>query len=765
MISHTFALVSAVFFLLLLTNTAYSQTPSPITYLFVEVKDTSGKAVDDATVTLDSTVATRTNKDGFAKAALLGRSIQRRYDLQVSKAGYLTSEHALFPYCFQSYSIRTRESFPTSAEDQKNCNPIPISVQLLKTPATAAERQSIEAEERKRQLLLAAKRGDAASLRKLLEAGVSPDTTDNQGVPAIAWAAFAGDADTIKTLLDRGAVVGNRNTLAHQALLVYLAEGIANERRYDEAQAAVKEREEIVRRLVEAGAGLNVKGSHRGTVLNNAVQLTPYAAQTYLASASYFLPVESIKLLITAGAEVNAPDVRGLTPLMSAASKMSPVLIKMLLEAGARTSINAKDNEGKTALMFGAERGHVETIKLLLEAGAAINAKDNMEKTVLMYAQGHMYSSISTLGAGKCLIAAGANVNDVNAQRQTPLMLAVLRHYVEEIKMFLEAGARASVNERDNRGKTALMYLKSELYHDASPQIIRTLVAAGADVNVADDDGETPLMLLASQDFSETAIVALLGEGAGASINAKDKQGRTALMLAAQTGFVERIKKLLDAGASINARDNKDQTALTYAALGYSRRSDVIRFLVMAGLRVDDQNDDGQTVLMLAAQRQAAEAVSQLLKAGADSSVNKKDKAGRTALMYAVSEAIYPDQVPEAVMSLIGAGADLNEADESGQTVLMYALRGRSLQSIKRLLEANARVNAQDKQGLTALMHAVKCRVCGSEAEMAGEVRVLLEQGADVRIKDNQGRTALMLAKQADIKSLISLLEEAERRQ
>lgn len=95
----------------------------------------------------------------------------------------------------------------------------------------------------------------------------------------------------------------------------------------------------------------------------------------------------------------------------------------------------------------------------------------------------------------------------------------------------------------------------------------------------------------------------------------------------------------------------------------------------------------------------------------------------------------------------------------------MYALRRRSLQSIKRLLEGGARVNAQDKQGLTALMHAITCSVCGNENEMAGQVRVLLEGGADVRIKDNQGRTALMLAKEAGIQSLISLLEEAERRQ
>jgi ankyrin repeat protein len=760
----TFALVSAVFCLLLLTNTAYSQTPSPITYLFVEVKDTSGKAIDDATVTVDGSVATKTNKDGFAEARFL-RSNQRRYDLQVSKAGYLTSEHVLFSYCVQSYSIRTRESFVNSAEDQKTCNPIPISVQLLRIPVTVAERQSIEAEERKRQFLLAAKRGDAASLRKLLEAGVTPDTADNQGVPAIAWAAFAGDADTIKTLLDRGAVVRNRNTLANQALLVYLTEGIRNHGSFDEVQAAVQPREEVVRKLVEADANLNVQGSFRGTVLNKAIQLGPYGAQTYLSSASYYLSIESIRLLITAGADVNGPDVRGLTPLMSAAEKMSVALIKMLLEAGARYSINAKDNEGRTALMLAAERGHVETIKTLLEAGAAINAKDNMGKTALMYTQGYMYSSSSSLDAGKCLIAAGASINDVNAKRQTPLMLAAQRNYLEEVKILLEAGARASVNARDDQGKTALMYVKRQQYNDASADIIRSLVAAGADVNAIDDDGETPLMLSLSKDFYYGNPIALINEGARASINKKDKHGRTALMFAAQSGDVRMIQMLLDVGASLNARDNKGQTALTYAALGYSSRSDVIRFLVSAGLKVDDENDDGQTALMLAAQRYAAEAVSQLLKAGADSSVNKKDKVGRTALMYAVSEAIYPYLLPEAVTSLIGAGADVNEADESGQTVLMFALRGRSLQSIKRLLEGGARVNAQDKQGLTALMHAIECSVCGSENEMAEEVRVLLEGGADVRIKDNQGRTALMLAKQAGLQSLISLLEEAERRQ
>ena len=757
---RVFALVIAVSCLFLLTNTAYSQTPSPTTYFFVEVKDTSGEAVAGATVTVDGRLQGSTNEDGSAGVTSVGGYGPLRYELQVSKAGYLTSEHAVFAYCMQSHSIYTRDSLPDGPFEHKNCKEMPISVQLLRIPVTAVDRQRVETEEQKRQFLLAAKRGDAASLLKLLDAGIKPGTTDDGRVPAIVWAAYAGDPETIKALLERGAVVKNRNTLAHQVLLLYLSEGIGNDRRLGQDQAAaVQQREEVVRRLVEAGAGVNIKGSHRGTVLNLAIHRSPYANN--LDPARYYLPFESVKLLIKAGADVNAPDLSGSTPLMSAAEKMSPILIKMLFEAGARTSINAKDNKGQTALMFAAQRGDAETIKTLLEAGVIIDTKDNLGQTALMFARGHGSSGISSLSAGKSLIAAGANVNEANAEKQTLLMLVVQHNYADEVAMFLEAGARTSINARDSQGRTALMYVRSQSYRDESTRIIGLLLEAGADVNVADNDGQTPLMLLSTQELAGNAIPALLEGGANVSINVQDKQGRTALMLAAQAGSVQRIKDLREAGASINARDNKGQTALTYAALGYPGRFDIISFLVSAGLRVDDENDEGQTPLMLAAQRPHSGAVSQLLKAGGNSSVNKKDKLGRTALMHAVSLAGYIPQVPEAVSALLEAGADVNGADESGQTVLMFATRGSPPQVINKLLQDGARINAQDKQGLTALMYAIGCE-CGTELELA-KLSSLLAGGAAVSIKDNQGRTALMLAKQRNVKPIITLLEEAQK--
>ena len=146
-------------------------------------------------------------------------------------------------------------------------------------------------------------------------------------------------------------------------------------------------------------------------------------------------------------------------------------------------------------------------------------------------------------------------------------MLAAQYHYAEVIKVLLAAGAGASVNAKDKHGKTALLYVESQLYDDASPEIIGALIEAGADVNGIDENGRTALML-AAEGFWGRAIDVLLKAGARASVNAKDKEGRTALMLASKQRYTDRVERLLEAGASINERDNRGQTALMYAAVG-----------------------------------------------------------------------------------------------------------------------------------------------------------------------------------------------------
>lgn len=127
---------------------------------------------------------------------------------------------------------------------------------------------------------------------------------------------------------------------------------------------------EYIKILIDAGADVNAKSN------NNA---------TALLIASGRNNVDVVKTLINAGADVNAKNIDGLTPLMNAsASDNDNEVLKALISAGA--NIDATDNDGKTALMMASFEGHSKVVKELLAAGADINLQDKYYKTALEYA-------------------------------------------------------------------------------------------------------------------------------------------------------------------------------------------------------------------------------------------------------------------------------------------------------------------------------------------------------------------------------------------
>ena len=78
---------------------------------------------------------------------------------------------------------------------------------------------------------------------------------------------------------------------------------------------------------------------------------------------------DTVKALLSSpGADVNATDERGSTPLIEAARYGHDDVARALLAAGANTK--AKDKDGKTALMFAVQGGHDEVVRALKQAGA-----------------------------------------------------------------------------------------------------------------------------------------------------------------------------------------------------------------------------------------------------------------------------------------------------------------------------------------------------------------------------------------------------------
>ncbi len=148
---------------------------------------------------------------------------------------------------------------------------------------------------------------------------------------------------------------------------------------------------------------------------------------------------KALCLLIRYHADVNVVSKGGYTPLMRAMKKGDVETVHLLLEAGAY--INAKDDQDRTVLWWAAFYGQSMLIPLLKDKKAVINGADLSEKlTALMVAC--KYADSKTVNA---LISAGADVNQVSAYGYSALTFAILNENKNEglkiAKILILAGA------------------------------------------------------------------------------------------------------------------------------------------------------------------------------------------------------------------------------------------------------------------------------------------------------------------------------------
>lgn len=165
-----------------------------------------------------------------------------------------------------------------------------------------------------------------------------------------------------------------------------------------------------------------------------------------------------IETLLRNGADADALDDRGCTPLMWAVFLDNPTLIQLLTAQGAK--LEARDNEGCTALIHALRQNrHVSLIRLLLDRGADVNAADKKGKTALMEAAEH-YANIPDAPDRARLLEAmlsrKVDVHKKDAGGFTTLMAFAGAGDATTTRRLLALGAE--INARDNKGKTALMY-------------------------------------------------------------------------------------------------------------------------------------------------------------------------------------------------------------------------------------------------------------------------------------------------------------------
>lgn len=97
--------------------------------------------------------------------------------------------------------------------------------------------------------------------------------------------------------------------------------------------------------------------------------------RTELMDMSYKGNIKRIKELLKAGANINAVDNQGFTPLINAVSGEQTEAVKLLLNNGA--NVNAHTKHGMTALIGAVKDGNIEMVRLLLTKNADKTIKFN----------------------------------------------------------------------------------------------------------------------------------------------------------------------------------------------------------------------------------------------------------------------------------------------------------------------------------------------------------------------------------------------------
>jgi uncharacterized protein len=405
---------------------------------------------------------------------------------------------------------------------------------------------------------------------------------------------------------------------------------------------------------------------------------------TALHWAAYWDDLLMADLLIGAGANVNATNELGVTPLALAPSA---AVVSRLLAAGANPNIVS--SAGESPLMVASRAGRVDIVKALLEHGADVNAMEKVRgQTALMWAVSQRHPDVVRM-----LLEHGA---DVGARtRSNPQLL-----YTGESSGAGRNRADWVMETIDRGGSTALMFAARQ----GDTESAKLLLAAGANPNEVAADGMSALVLAGYSDHANVAA-ALLNKDANP--NSADA-GFTALHTAVLRGDTELVKTLLTYGANPNSRISKG-TPITREGEDWILPTPLV----------------GATPFFLAAKFLEIDIMRALVKAGADPLLGTKD--GTTPLMAATG---------------VGWGGDVDRRgrDTSGAADTTIRDGDRALEAVKLALDLGSDVNAANQAGDTAL-HGAAAK--GYDAI----VQLLVSKGASLEARNKRGRTPLATAK------------------
>ncbi|CAG9993960.1 unnamed protein product [Clonostachys byssicola] len=310
--------------------------------------------------------------------------------------------------------------------------------------------------------------------------------------------------------------------------------------------------------------------------------------------------------------------------------------------------------------------------------------------------------SIRHLGAAVATQPQSSESTDILPKRKDVLekIRALLQKFEHDIIRESD-GRHQETQVKENSGLSLKDSVEKQVIYtddDKLKDLLKELASLGTEEYV---DDVTALAFKASLDLPE--VIETLIE-AGALVDKFDENGYTLLHNACRHGQTSTVKKIIERiPTSINQRATDWEYTPLHLAVQYQQKG-VGETLLNAGAEINSQDTDGWTPLMTATNLKCAD-IMDILLCQKDIVVDMPDNNGLTPLLVATKSRFL-----EGVEKLLGGGANCNGGPDGGEKCLHWAMLRFSRPIFDLFMEVeNLIIDVQDSEGKTALHYA-----CGS---------------------------------------------------
>jgi ankyrin repeat protein len=407
-------------------------------------------------------------------------------------------------------------------------------------------------------IVLAAQDGRTDAVHLLLQSGADVKVRSSSGSTSLHRAARDGHLDTVKLLVEEGAADCNyKKSDGSTALYMAARYGHTSTVRY-----LIRHTEDIDGQDTECGSPLAaaamVQNANKDGHLNTAKLLISKGADinarggpycSALQAAACFESIEMVQLLLYNKADVNSTGGSFGTALNAAIERERLDIIEILLENKADPNIRFS---GYTALKFAIDCANLSIVEMLLKYGANPDLPIQANDTAL-----HAAARGDLLEIFKALVAGNANLKSNDVVKE-PILTDAIAWYSPSVVEYLLSIDIIDINEKDSMSRSPLLF--SILLETGD---VEELLNAGADPDTTDSEGKTPLIHAIMMD-DEGLATTLLKKKASPSI--RDAFGRGPLYWACYFGNEDLFETILKALEGHPDRETNCNLAIHAAA-------------------------------------------------------------------------------------------------------------------------------------------------------------------------------------------------------